>query len=117
VRGLDDDLVFPSDLRDTDDHPFPLSNMSMLMCLRRSVGKARATVHGFRSSFRDWCADSNVPFEVAEVALAHKVGNTVTRAYFRSDIIERRREVMTAWADHCQPSGGVGKNVVPIKKR
>jgi integrase len=75
----------------------PLSNMSMLMLLRR-MGREQFTVHGFRSSFRDWAAEaSGAPREVAEAALAHQVGSEVERAYARTDLLERRRELMDAW--------------------
>ncbi len=57
----------------------------------------RATPHGFRSSFRNWCAETGIPREVAERALAHVVGNKVEAAYNRTDLLERRREVMEAW--------------------
>ena len=59
-----------------------------------------AVVHGFRSSFRDWCGESGVTREVAEAALAHVVKNQVEAAYARSDLLERRREVMQSWADY-----------------
>ena len=59
----------------------------------------QSTVHGFRSSFRDWCADTGQPREIAEAALAHVVGG-VEGAYFRSDLFERRREVMDAWSTY-----------------
>jgi hypothetical protein len=104
-----DDYIFPSDF-----DGWPISNMAMLMCMRRLKGKKDGTVHGTaRSSFRDWCAETGVPREVAEACLAHVAG-AVERAYFRSDIIERRRPVMQAWADHCLPPGGLGANVVPL---
>lgn len=68
---------------------------------RQSIGRAlegmRATPHGFRSSFRNWCAETGIPREVAERALAHVVGNKVEAAYNRTDLLERRREVMEAW--------------------
>ncbi len=76
----------------------PLSNMSMLMLLRR-MGRDGFTVHGFRSSFRDWAAESaNAPRELAEAALAHQVGSNVERAYARSDLLERRRNLMEKWS-------------------
>ncbi|MCK0142535.1 site-specific integrase [Aliiroseovarius sp. F20344] len=76
----------------------PLSNMSMLMLLRR-IGREGFTVHGFRSSFRDWASEAaNAPRELAEAALAHQVGNDVERAYARSDLLERRRKVMAQWS-------------------
>jgi integrase len=56
------------------------------------------TVHGFRSALRDWAADHGVEFEVAEQCLAHAVGNSVTRAYLRTTMLERRRKVMADWA-------------------
>ena len=75
----------------------PLSNMALAMTLRR-LGAGQYTVHGFRSSFRDWAADRGVEFEVAEQCLAHAVGSSVTRAYLRTTMIERRRKVMADWA-------------------
>ena len=76
----------------------PLSNMSMLMLLRR-MARDGFTVHGFRSSFRDWASEAaNAPRELAEAALAHQVGSDVERAYARSDLLERRREMMVEWA-------------------
>lgn len=75
----------------------PLSNMSMLMLLRR-MGRAEFTVHGFRSTFRDWAADvAGAPREVAEAALAHQFGSEVERAYARSDLLERRSCIMSQW--------------------
>lgn len=78
----------------------PLSDMAMLMLLRR-MKLIDVTVHGFRSSFRDWCGDAtSFPREVAEAALAHKVGDETERAYRRSDALEKRRKLMQAWADY-----------------
>ncbi len=78
----------------------PLSNMSMSMLLRR-MKISNVTVHGFRSSFRDWAGEATqFPREVAEAALAHAVGSEVERAYRRGDALEKRREMMTAWADY-----------------
>ena len=58
-----------------------------------------ATVHGMRSSFRDWAFErTNFPREVAEVALAHVVGDATERAYRRGDVLDKRRKLMTAWA-------------------
>ena len=62
-----------------------------------------AVPHGFRSSFRDWCGDNAVPRELAESALAHTNKNQVEAAYARSDLVERRREVMCAWANYILP--------------
>ena len=80
-------------------HGRPLSNMAMIMLLRR-LKLMDITVHGFRSAFRDWAGDETTfPREIAEAALAHKVGNEVERAYRRSDALEKRRKLMQAWAD------------------
>ena len=79
----------------------PLSNMAMEMLLRRMKVEG-ATVHGFRSSFRDWAGDcTSFPRELAEAALAHRIGNAVENAYRRTDALEKRRLLMTAWASHC----------------
>ena len=81
----------------------PLSNMTMAMTMRRmGINNDVATVHGFRSSFRDFAGDcTNAPREVAEAALAHKVGNIVERSYRRSDALEKRRRLMNQWTDYC----------------
>lgn len=76
----------------------PLSNMSMLMLLRR-MGRADFTVHGFRSTFRDWAAEvAHAPRELAEAALAHQFGSEVERAYARSDLLARRTMLMGDWS-------------------
>jgi integrase len=78
-----------------------LSEMSMLMLLRR-MNIQNTTVHGFRSSFRDWCFEqTSYPREVAEMALSHKVGSDVELAYRRSDALQQRRQLMNDWADFC----------------
>jgi len=88
----------------------PLSNMAMLKLLER-MKRADLTVHGFRSSFRDWAAErTNFAREVAEAALAHVVGDKVEAAYRRGDLFEKRRRLMEAWATHCgkkMTAGGV----------
>lgn len=90
-------LVFPS-LKKPDR---PLSNMVMLMLLRR-MKRDDITAHGFRSSFRDWCGDcTTFPREVAEAALSHKVGNEVEQAYRRSSALAKRAKLMQAWASYC----------------
>ncbi len=79
----------------------PLSNMSMLMLSRR-MGRPKLTVHGFRSTFRDWCAEStDYPREVAEQALAHVLGDKVEAAYRRGDLLGKRRQLMEDWAAFC----------------
>ena len=95
VRPLRDrsDLLFPSPSRPGR----PLSDMTLTKVLRDTGLAGRATVHGFRSSFRDWCAETGTPREIAEAALAHVVGG-VEGAYFRSDLFARRRRLMDQWA-------------------
>lgn len=79
----------------------PISNMAMNMLLRR-MDQLTYTVHGFRSTFRDWAGEcTEHPREVIEAALAHVVGNEVERAYRRGDALEKRRLLMTDWAIHC----------------
>lgn len=78
----------------------PLSAMAMEMTLRRM--KVDVTVHGFRSSFRDWCGEvSTFPREIAEAALAHVVGDLTERAYRRGDALEKRRVLMQTWSEFC----------------
>jgi integrase len=78
-----------------------LSDMALEMVLRR-MGIKNATVHGFRSSFRDWAAETtNFPNEVCEAALAHVIGNKAEAAYRRGDLFNKRRKLMEAWADYC----------------
>jgi integrase len=79
----------------------PLSAMAMAMALRR-IGRDDLTVHGFRSSFRDWAAErTNFPREVAEMALAHAIPDAVEAAYRRGDLFDKRRKLMDAWAAYC----------------
>jgi len=88
------DLVFPSPI----DKAF--SDAAMSSVLKR-LG-VEVTQHGFRSSFRDWVAETtNYPGDMAELALAHKIANEVEAAYRRGDMLERRREMMEAWAMFC----------------
>lgn len=76
--------------------------MAMDMMLRRM--KVDVTVHGFRSSFRDWSGNETAfPRDVAEAALAHVVRDETERAYRRSDALEKRRKLIAAWANFCEP--------------
>ena len=103
------EFIFPGQRPDK-----PLSGMAMEMILRRMKADG-ATVHGFRSSFRDWCGEvSTFPREVAEAALAHVAGDATERAYRRGDALEKRRELMEAWGAYCEPKSG---NVVSIARR
>lgn len=92
----------------------PMSDMSLTMLLRRM--HPGITVHGFRSSFRDWAAEvTHYPGEMAEMALAHAVGNKVEAAYRRGDMFEKRRQMMADWATWCEPKK-TGK-VLPIQSK
>jgi integrase len=104
------DFVFPGQARNK-----PLSNMAMEMVLRR-MKLENVTVHGFRSSFRDWAGNvSSFPREVVETALSHVIGDKAEQAYRRGDALEKRRKLMEAWASYCEPK--VRSNVVTLAKR
>jgi integrase len=93
--------VFPGDRRGM------MSNGGMDMLLRR-MGR-HVTVHGFRSTFRDWAAErTNFPSEVAEMALAHVVKGKVEAAYRRGDLFEKRGRLMEAWAEYCTNAPAAG---------
>jgi integrase len=92
-----------------------LSGMAMGMLLRRM--NVDATVHGFRSGFRDWAAEcTSYAHEVAEMALAHTIENKVERAYRRGDLFEKRRRLMDDWATYCGSDGTAGSEVTPIRR-
>lgn len=106
LKPLGTDLVFPGAKRGCQ-----LSDASLTAVLKRM--KVSVTAHGFRSSFRDWAGDfTSFPRELAEHALAHRVGDETERAYRRSAAIERRRELMTAWENYC--AGSAGANVIAL---
>jgi integrase len=86
-------LIFPS-MRGT-----PLSDMALNQYMRRHC--PHAVPHGFRSTFRDWAAEAGYPFEVCEAALAHTPASKVVSAYLRTDLLDKRREMMDRWADYC----------------
>ena len=94
-----------------------LSNMAMLQLLRR-MGCGDLTVHGFRSTFRDWAAErTNYPREVAEMALAHTVSDKVEAAYRRGDLFDKRRRMMEEWLRFCEtPSQAPSGKVVEIRQ-
>ena len=93
LKGLKSDFVFEGQKRHK-----PLSNMSMLMLLRR-MNVESVTVHGFRSTFRDWASEvAGAPREIAEMSLSHRVGSNVERAYARSDLLDKRRTLMERWS-------------------
>ena len=100
VRGLHEDLVFPSRVTGQDGLAQEQSVMVFKALLKR-MGLEGFTVHGFRSAFRDWCSEVlHAPREVAEAALSHSVGDAVERAYARSDLFDRRKQVMQEWANY-----------------
>jgi integrase len=93
----------------------PLSNMAMEMVLRR-MKLDHVTVHGFRSSFRDWAGNmTSFPREVTETALAHVIGDKAEQAYRRGDALEKRRRLMEAWAAYCEPR--TSSTVVHMRKQ
>jgi integrase len=99
IRIKDCDLVFPGQISGS-----PLSDMTLLEILRGM--ELPVTVHGFRSTFRDWVADeTDYPREVAEAALAHTLENKVEAAYRRTDFFLKRRKLMNDWADYCDSAG------------
>jgi len=90
--------VFHSERRESKS----ISNMTMLTYLQRKDGLKEMTVHGFRSSFRDWAAEKgNFPREVCEQALAHALKDQTEAAYQRADYFDKRVALMQAWADYC----------------
>jgi len=92
----------------------PLSNMAMLKTLERM--DRDVTVHGFRSTFRDWAAETTgYPNHVVEMALAHVIGDKVEAAYRRGDLFEKRRRLMDEWARYCSRSTVAG-DVVAIRR-
>lgn len=105
-----DDLVFPG-MRSGK----PLSDMSLTAVLKR-MNRSDLTAHGFRSTFRDWAAEStSYPSEMAEMALAHTVSDKVEAAYRRGDMFEKRRRMMADWAAFCDCTTKPAANVVPLR--
>lgn len=103
------DYVFPGHAKGK-----PLSNMAFAMLMKRMKADS-FTAHGFRSAFRDWAGDCTAfPRDVAEQALAHRVGDATERAYRRADALEKRRKLMLAWAEYCATAPG--SNVIPMTR-
>jgi integrase len=104
------DFIFPGMRNNTS-----LSNMAFLQLLKR-MGRHDLTAHGFRSSFRDWAAErTSYSHEVAEMALAHAVGDKVEAAYRRGDLFDKRRKIMNDWATFCLSVQDGGGEVIPIR--
>jgi len=110
VKGRSKRYVFPGHKRGSH-----LSNMAMMQVLKR-LDRTGITVHGFRSTFRDWCAEStNYPSDVAEMALAHTLRDKTEAAYRRGDLFEKRARLMTDWARYCSKPSEPAK-VVAIRQ-
>jgi integrase len=108
-EGDRDSYIFPGQKRAR-----PLSNMAMLNLLQERMGYAELTVHGFRSSFSDWTSErTHFAPEVREMALSHAIDNKVEAAYRRGELLEKRRELMSAWAKFCTTP--IGANVVALR--
>ncbi|MEE8555152.1 MAG: integrase arm-type DNA-binding domain-containing protein [bacterium] len=106
-----DGFVFPGGKRG-----WPLSNTALRAVLKR-LRRSDVTVHGFRSTFRDWVAEqTNYAREIPEMALGHAVGNETEKAYLRTDLFERRRHLMHEWARFCDGGARAGE-VVAIRDR
>lgn len=109
-RGEDTALVFESETKPGK----PISDMSMTAVLRR-MGRSDITVHGFRSTFRDWAGETTgFPREVIEAALAHGIKDKAEAAYARSDLFDKRRKLMDAWAS-VAVNNIAKRNVVALK--
>jgi integrase len=103
-------FVFPSTKPDK-----AISNMTCLAVLKR-MGRSDLTVHGFRSTFRDWAAESTAyPRDVCEMALAHAIEDKSEAAYRRGDLLEKRTRLMSEWATFCDTIRVDGE-VVPISR-
>ena len=114
ARSLDDGsgLIFPS----SANRGKPLSDVTLMRMLQRIGFADRATVHGFRSSFRDWASECTPASHAAmELSLAHVVGNAVEAAYARSSLIEQRRTLLEQWAAYL--ATGDATNVVPMVRQ
>jgi integrase len=115
------DFVFPG-----REPGKPLNDVAMLNLLERMQADENrwrdedgryAVVHGFRASFRTWAEEAVAfPHNIIEEAMGHKIGSKDERAYRRTDLLEQRREIMDAWANHCEPAVA-GGNVVKLRLR
>ncbi len=93
-----------------------MSDAALRAVLKR-LRRSDVTVHGFRSTFRDWAAErTNYPREVAEMALGHAVGDKVEAAYLRTDLFQKRRRLMVEWSRFCR-SGAKAGEVIAIRRR
>jgi integrase len=116
VRGLAHLKDDPMSLLFPNSQDKPLSDTAMRKYLQEDMGQAGLTVHGFRSTFRNWAAErTNVPGEVAEAALGHVNGDKTEAAYLHSDMLERRRKLMEQWAKFASSGFKPTVKVVPIR--
>jgi len=111
LRSSADGFIFPG--RDGAGQ----SSMTLLVLLQRRMQRA-ASVHGFRTGFRDWCGDEgDVPRDLAEASLAHVIKDATERAYRRRTAIERRRAVMQQWCDYCLPPSTTVVSIAQARHR
>ena len=111
LHGANPKATAPLFLGNRKDRHF--SNGAMLALLDR-MGRGNITVHGFRSTFRDWAAEcTNFPNQVVEMALAHSIEDKAEAAYRRGDLVNKRTALMSAWAFYCEAARG---SVVPMSK-
>jgi integrase len=88
-----------------------LHSASALLDVLTRMGRRDLTTHGFRSSFRDWCAETGKPADIAEAALAHTLGSKTQAAYQRGDLLQRRRVLMAQWSEWCSTLPADGNNL------
>jgi integrase len=111
-RDPESDFVFISPMAKRE----PLSNMALLATLKR-MDRSDLTAHGFRSTFRDWAAETTAyPDAVVEMALAHAIGNAVEAAYRRGDLFEKRKRLMADWASYCATASRQTADIVQIRR-
>jgi integrase len=114
LRGMSraDEFVFPG-----RNGKKPLGEKTLLL-MAQGIAGPRATTHGFRSSFRDWCKEqTNYPRQIAELALAHVVADKSEAAYARGDALEKRRRLMADWARYCaEPPRPKSEKVVTLHR-
>lgn len=100
MKGMDDELVFPS-MQTTKAGKGRVQSVNVFQALFKRMDRDGFTTHGFRSTFRDWCSEAaHAEREVAEAALSHATGTAVERAYARSDLFDRRRRLMDQWGEY-----------------
>jgi integrase len=108
-KKITNDFIFPGLAKEK-----PINEAALMKLLKKD--HPALTIHGFRSSFRDWCAEqTNYPREIAEAALAHTIKDKTEAAYLRGDMFEKRRKLMNAWAEYCLSEKSTAE-VVPINK-